>query len=124
MDIQAMNRAIHNVERELGNALLSTDVWTVADGESIAGYNSQPVACALFNQITAYVNEALEQSEYPQLDKYYILDLQDGKMVIVIPLGDYVWEMLIDTQKARLGLLLNITIPQMIEAFEKIISSG
>jgi len=124
MDIQAMNRAIHNVERELGNALLSTDVWTVAEGESIAGYNSQPVACALFNQITAYVNEALEQSDYPQLDKYYILDLQDGKMVIVIPLGEYVWEMLIDTKKARLGLLLNITIPQMIEAFEKIIVSG
>jgi len=115
-----MNRAINNVERELGNALISTDVWKIEDGESIAGYNSQPVACALFNQITSYINEALEQGNYPKLDKYYILELQDGKMVLIVPLKEFIWEMLIDTKKARLGLLLNTTVPRMIESFEKL----
>lgn len=122
MDINEMNRAINRVERELGNALLSTDVWNISDGESIAGYNSQPVACALFNQITSYVNEALEQGQFPTLDKYYILELKDGQMVVIVPFRDFIWEMLIDTAKVRLGLLLNSTVPSMIESFEKIIS--
>lgn len=123
MDIKKMNSAINSVERELGNALLSTDVWNIEDGESIAGYNSQPMACALFNQITGYINEALEQGDYPKLEKYYILSLKGDRMAILIPFADYIWEMLIDTKKARLGLLLNMTIPNMIDTFEKIISS-
>jgi hypothetical protein len=118
-----MNSAINSVERELGNALISTDVWNIEDGESIAGYNSQPMACALFNQITSYINEALEQGEYPKLEKYYILSLKGDKMAILIPFADYIWEMLIDTKRARLGLLLNMTIPNMIDNFEKIISA-
>lgn len=123
MDIQQMNAAIGKVERELGNALISTDVWKVADGQTIVGYNSQPLACALFNQITSYIDEALEQGEYPKIDQYYIFDLKDGKMVLIIPFGEYIWEMLIDSQKVRLGVLLNTTIPQMIESFEKIIAA-
>jgi hypothetical protein len=119
MDLQKMNKALHNVERELGNALISTDVWNIADAESLAGYNSQPIACALFNQITGYINEALETGKYPKLDKYYILDLQDDKMVLVIPFAEFVWEMLIDTKKARLGILLNTTIPDIIRFFEQ-----
>jgi hypothetical protein len=118
-----MNAAINNVERELGNALLSTDVWKVTDGESISGYNSQPMACALFNQITDYVNEALEQGQHPKLEKYYILSLEGDKMVLIMPLGEYIWEMFIDTTRTRLGVLLNVTIPQMLETFEKIIST-
>lgn len=120
MDLKKMNKILHNVERELGNALISSDVWNVADGESIAGINSQPLACALFNQITGYINEALEQGEYPQLDKYYILDLQDKKMVLIIPFAEFIWEMLIDTRKAKVGVLLNATIPGIIRSFEKL----
>jgi hypothetical protein len=124
VDISKMNRAIKNVEIELGNALISTDVWNITDGESIAGYNSRPVACALFNQITGYINEALEQGSYPKLEKYYILELQDGKMVLIMPFGEHIWEMFIDTKKARLGILLNTTIPRIIDSFEKITSEA
>jgi hypothetical protein len=119
-----INRAVDNVVRELGNALISSDVWNINDGESIAGYNSQPMASALFNQITGYINEALEQSEYPKLDRYYILQLKEGKMVLVIPFGEFLWEMLIDTKKARLGVLLNSTIPGIIRTFEKMATAS
>lgn len=124
MDIQKMNAIIGNAERELGNALISTDVWKITDGESIAGYNSQPMACALFNQITDYVNEALEEGQYSKLEKYYILSLKGDKMLLIMPLGEYIWEMFIDTKKTRLGVLLNVTIPQMLGTFEKIIAAA
>jgi hypothetical protein len=121
MDIQKLNGVIDMLKEDLRSALLTTDVWTTADGQSIAGYNPQPKACALFNQITSYIVEALKASDYPGLGKYYILDLVGNKMVIVIPLGDFMLEMLIDTKKAQLGLLLNIIIPKVVEAFEDVV---
>ncbi|MCP4216763.1 MAG: hypothetical protein GY765_19085, partial [bacterium] len=51
------------------------------------------------------------------------LDLADKKMVIVIPLGDYQWGILVDGDKTKLGLLLNISIPKIIDAFEEAITT-
>jgi len=45
-------------------------------------------------------------------------------MLLIMPLGEYIWEMFIDTKKTRLGVLLNVTIPQMLGTFEKIISAA
>ncbi len=49
----------------------------------------------------------------------YIQNRSDKKMVIVIPLGDYQWGILVDGTKVKLGLLLNIAIPKIIDAFEE-----
>jgi CheY-like chemotaxis protein len=114
-------KVIEELREDLRTALITTDVWTVLDGQSIAGFNPKPKACALFNQITSYIIEALNASDYPELGKYYIFDLIEEKMVIIIPLpqNDFVMGMLIDTNKAQMGLLLNIIIPKIIESFEK-----
>ncbi|MEA3490857.1 MAG: hypothetical protein U9R27_03065 [Campylobacterota bacterium] len=39
-------------------------------------------------------------------------------MVIILPLGDYRWGMLINSKKVQLGMLLSIAIPNSVEAFE------
>lgn len=122
MDIQKLNDTINNIERELGNALLSTDIWNIEDGKPIAGYNSKELGCILFNQITAFLSEALKEAQHPKLHNFYILSLKDNKMVIVIPFKNFIWDMLIDVTKARLGVLLNSTIPEMVRVFEMIIS--
>lgn len=122
MDIQKLNEAVDNLKADVGDGLLATDIFGAADGQSIAGYNPQPKACALFNQLTTYLVNALKGSGFPGLGKYYILDLVDGNMVIVIPLGDYRWGMLIDGKKAQLGLLLNVVIPKLIDTFEEAIT--
>jgi len=51
------------------------------------------------------------------------LNLVDKKMVVVIPLGDYLWGILVDGRKIKLGLLLNIALPVCIDAFEAAITS-
>jgi hypothetical protein len=117
MDLNKLNHLLNDLVKELGNVLISTDVWNINCAEPIVGYNSQPVACTLFNQITEYIIEALTVGEYPKLEKYYILSLQGDKMVIIVPLVDCIWEMLIDTQKARLGVILNSTVPNLIDRF-------
>lgn len=119
MNVKKLNEAIDVLKEDLAGALLATDIWTVADGQSLAGFNPQPKAVALFNQVTANMMKSLKGSGFPVLGRYYILDLVDGKMVIVIPLEEYQWGMLIESSKAPLGLLLNVVIPQAIDKFEE-----
>ena len=122
MNVEKLNAAIEILKGDMGDALLATDIFGSADGQSIAGYNTQPKASALFNQLTGYLTKSLQGAGFPPLGRYYMLDLVDAKMVIVIPLGDYQWGMLVDTNKAQLGLLLNVVMPKIIDAFEEAIT--
>jgi len=118
MNVQKLNQAVEIMKKDLGEGLLATDIWMVADGVSIAAYNPQPKATALFNQLTTYLADTLEDSGFPGLGKYYILDLVDNNMVIILPMGEYRWGMMVNSLKIQLGLLLNIVIPKIIDAFE------
>jgi len=122
MNVEKLNAAVDLLKGDLGDALLATDIYGSADGQSIAGYNTQPKASALFCQVTAYLTKSLNDSGFPQLGRYYILDLADANIVVVIPLGDYQWGMLVDVKKAQLGLLLNVVMPKIIDAFEEAIT--
>lgn len=119
MNVRKLNEVIESMAKDLGDGLLATDIWTVADGFSIAGYNPQPKATALFNQLTSYLNDTLEGSGFPGLGKYYMLDLRDNKLVIILPMGEYRWGLLVDSSKVQLGLLLNIIVPKIIDGFEE-----
>jgi CheY-like chemotaxis protein len=123
MNVQKLNKSIETLKENLGGALLATDIWGTADMQSIAGMNSQPAATALFGQLINTTNRALKESGFPILGKYIIFDLVDGKMVALIPMGDYAWGMLIDGKKAQLGLLLNVALPKAIASFEDAITS-
>ncbi len=119
MNISKLNLAINTLKEDLGDGLVATDIFTVADGISIAGYNPQPKASALFNQMTNYIIKTLRGSNFPNLNKYFIMDLEGNHMVVVLPMGDYRWGILVDTQKVQLGLLLSVAIPNSVKAFEE-----
>ncbi|MCJ7525566.1 MAG: response regulator [Candidatus Aminicenantes bacterium] len=119
MNIPKLNKAIDSLRESLGAALLATDIFSSDDAQSIAGFNSNPAACAIFSQFTTMLNKSLSESKFPEIGRYYLLDLVDKKMVVVLPMGDFQWGILIDGTKAQLGLLLNLAIPKAIGAFEE-----
>jgi CheY-like chemotaxis protein len=119
MNIPKLNKAVDVLKESLGAALIATDIFGSEDGQSIAGYNSQPAASAVFTQITNMINTALVDSKFPPLGRYFLLDLVDKKMVICLPMGDFIWGMLVDGSKTQLGVLLNLAIPKAIGAFEE-----
>jgi YesN/AraC family two-component response regulator len=124
MNVSKLNNSIEILKESLGGALLAADIFGTADMQSVTGFNSNPAACALFGQIITSTNRALKDSGFPVLGKYCLFDLVDAKMVVLIPMGDFIWGMLIDGKKAQLGLLLNIALPKAIAAFEDAITSN
>lgn len=119
MNMKKLNEAMDELKNNVGSGLLSSTIASTNDGQMIIGYNSHPKAAPLFTQITSYLNRALKDSGLEGLGKYYIVDMTNNKMGIVIPLGDFWWGLVTDSQKAPLGLLLNIAIPRAIDMFEE-----
>ena len=120
---EQLNGLVESLKEELGDALLSTEIWELAEGKVIAGYNQREDVCDLFTQITFYINEALGTAEFPELGRYYILNLSGGKISVTVPIGEYFWEMLIDSKKTPLGFLLKVVLSKLIATFEEAIAS-
>jgi hypothetical protein len=123
MNIKKLNEAIEILKEDLGGALLGTDIYGTVDAQSIAGFNSNPKACALLGRLVKETAASFENTGFPPLGRFLLYDLVDGKMAIAIPLGSYQWGMLIDGTKAPLGLLLNVVLPKAIDAFEEAIAA-
>lgn len=118
MDMKKINLAIEELKDNLGDGLLATDIFAVDSGMSVAGYNPQPKASALFNMLTTNMMKTLRGAKFPNLEKFYLLNLEGNKMVIVLPLNDFRCGILVDTTKVQLGLLVSIAIPDAITAIE------
>lgn len=117
MNIKKLNNSVEMLKEYLGDALLACDIWITGTGQSIAGYNTQPKATALFEQVTGYLKKALSNSGFPGLDKYYILDCDADSLIMVLHFEKYQWGMLVSKSKVQLGLLLNVIVPNVTEEF-------
>lgn len=115
MDIKKLNGIVDNLKDVLGSALIATDSWMTNDGQSLVGYNTQPKASALFNEISNNLKKSLKNADFPGLGKYYMINLENNFMVIVAIQGELQEGMLIDVSKTSLGILINIALPKVME---------
>ncbi len=120
MNVELLKKAIKVLREDLGDALVSTVIWKTETGISIAGYNDNPKGPAFFGQMTKYIQNALKGAQYPGLKDYYMLDLVNGKLAVILQLeGGYQWGILVDRDKANMGIILSIAVPDAMEAFKK-----
>jgi hypothetical protein len=117
MNIKKLNNSVEMLKEYLGDSLLACDIWMTNTGQSIAGYNTQPKATALFEQVTSFLKKALTGAGFPPLEKYYMLDCEGDSLILVLQFEKYQWGMLVAKSKIQLGLLLNVIIPNVTEEF-------
>ena len=123
MDIKKLNEILEKVKKELGDGLIATDIWVAADGQAIAAINPNPKASALMNRMVNITNDALKDAKFPLLDKYFLHHLEGEHIGMTTLIGDYRWGMLVDGTKAQLGLLLNVVVPETMEAIKEVVSA-
>lgn len=112
VNVKKMNEALNTLKETAGAGLISCDIYTSRDGQSIISYNGNETYCAMSNQITQYMINTIKEAGFPPMGNTYMVDLADDKMVIVLIMGDYQWGILIDTKKTSLGILLNVALPK------------
>ncbi len=120
--IEGLNNVIEELKSDLGEALTTADIWHIKDAQGLAGYNQQPKATALFNEVTRVIGKTLAGSEYPGLGEYYTVHLDNNSMVIVIMHNDYQLGMTVDLSKTTMGLLTSVVMPKIQKMLAKALS--
>jgi hypothetical protein len=116
IDTKILDLAVQDLRNVLRDGLVATDIWEKAAGLSLAGYNQQPVAVALFTRITTELESSLADSSFPPLARYYLLDMEGNHTVAVVNHGALLQGILVDNKRANLGILISVAIPRMLEA--------
>ncbi|MBN2695618.1 hypothetical protein JXR93_13235 [bacterium] len=117
MNVSAIQKAIDDVKKNGGDGIVAMDIFGRQDSMAIAGFNTNPQACALFNRIFSQLIKSLEGANFPTNLSYYTLMLEDGKAVFVghIKGSEFMYGMLTDFTKIQQGMLTNIILPQFIK---------
>lgn len=117
VDIEKLEACCADMEKTLRGGLLAMDLWDRESGLSLAGFNPQPAATALFNQVTGDLEETLTGSGFPGLNRYYLLDLDGNNMVVVLKeSAEFLGGILLDSSKTNLGILVGVAIPKVLKA--------
>jgi hypothetical protein len=115
IDTKILEAAVLDLRNILRDGLVATDIWEREAGLSLAGFNQQPVAVALFTRITTELETSLADSNFPPLSRFYLLDMEGNHTVAVLNHGPLLQGMLVDNKRANLGILISVAIPRMIE---------
>jgi hypothetical protein len=119
IDVKILEVAVQDLRNVLRDGMVATDIWDRASGLSLAGFNQQPVAVALFTRITGELESSLADSQFPHLSRYYLIDMEGNHTAVVINHGNVLQGLLVDNKRANLGLLISVAIPRMVEAVQK-----
>ncbi|NPU84472.1 MAG: hypothetical protein HPY65_08270 [Syntrophaceae bacterium] len=123
MNIQKLNGCLDGLRKDLGDGLLASSIVSTEDGQVlVATEGSNTAGATLLNEITASIREGLKT--YPvELGQYYYIDVAGKMGILAIPFGDYQWAIVVNKKQVKLGLLLNIVLPKIINAFEDAVVS-
>ena len=119
LNCQKFRDMMEILKKDLGEALIAADVWEISTCQSLASYHSKPARVALFNRITKFLTVALRDSDLPNLEGYYTLNLADRKLALALPLGECQLALIIDMEKVEVGLVVNVIIPKIMDVYEE-----
>lgn len=122
IDQKRLSKTIEDLQKDLGNGLLSADIWQKKTNKKVAGFNSPQKSTVLFNEITSYLSSTLAVSEFPPLGGFSMINLENDQTVVVVDSHELLLVMFIDTTKTTMGLIINLAIPValkgLVEAIE------
>ena len=121
--LENLQRCIYFAREELGEGLIATDIYSTEGLPVVDGYNSNEKATALFASITEHIRKAVNNSTMSNLGDYYIINLQQGTLDVVLVGENFQWKLLINTNKIKLGYLFSIFLPEAITKFKSALNN-
>lgn len=111
------------LQYDLGEGFLATDAWNASDGQPLVenhSYNSHSKAIPLINQATKVLGDSLKESDYPKLGSYYLVNLDNDYLVVVLSIEDFRQFVLVDLTKINIGILFSIAIPNLLNSLSEL----
>ena len=116
IDLDQVKALLAEIDDMLGGALIGSDIISKSTGMSIAGHNSVPKVSALFNGLSEQLHTALTRAEDAPARgiRQFMIEGDNGIFIFVIEIDDrHRWVMMVDGDRAQLGLALSVVIPDI-----------
>ncbi len=112
-----------SLKQDLGEGFLATDIWDTANAQPLVkshDYNQYPGAISLFSESTRMLNKTLQESDYPKLGNYYLINLDNNNLVVVISIETFQQFILIDLSKVQMGILMSVALPNLLSSLAEL----
>lgn len=119
INLDILSKIIESLSEDLGEGLVATDIWATGDSESLAylrGNESSPGTITLFNEITQKLDKSLKGADFPQIGNYYLINLADNHIAVVLLTGAFQQFILSDLSKTTMGILMSVALPNLIRS--------
>ena len=141
--VEKIKKVINGLKEDLGDGFVDTDIWCTSSNKSVAFhhqhgvvplYGVMPKHIKLFSQISGILKKTLQESDYPGLGDYYLINLTDDHLVVVLNLRSstpgtanlatrrnslgsvgHQQYILVDLSKTSIGILMSIALPNVLE---------
>lgn len=114
-DIAALERAFDDMKTQLGGGLVSTSIWDRRTERRYLMIKEHAHAAMMFNALTDSIAAALDNSGFPRLNRYYLIDLEQEHVVVIIRHGDDTLQgVLVNAKHCNVGLLLTVVVPRLL----------
>ena len=121
--MSSLDSMMHQLRVDLDGALLASAVWR--DPETpLVSFAPPPGAVGRFHRFTDELDALLKDTGFPPLGEYYMLALEQGRMVVVLNAGGLRWGMLVDSGRTTLGVLLAVAVPSALAALGRLAAEG
>lgn len=112
VDPRELDRTLEELYGHLGDGLVAADVLDLTTGISLVSFNSNPATSVTFALLTDHIQQMLEHIMFPELNRFFLLDLYGDHCAVVARSGeDMLMTVLIDNSKTTLGMVLAVAIP-------------
>jgi len=116
IDFIQLKNIISDLKDNGGVGIISIDVFIKNTATSIGSYNSNKYASTLFSNIYSSLTNQNSDIHYSINLDYYFLSIDNNKFAIVgkIKNTNFMYGILCDLNEVKLGLLLNVLIPDFL----------
>lgn len=118
MNISKLKTAMDNLKKNAGDALVVSSIIGYKDGQTLLHYNSDPKTDALIAKMSEYCVQVFAKAGFPPVEDYYMIDLENDMVAVVLLFDDYCWVISVDKHKLQIGMLLNVLLPDTIAEFK------
>ena len=147
--IEKIKKVIDGLKDDLGEGFVDTDIWNTGSSKSIAFHHQQglipqygmiPKHIRTFNDISKTLIKTLEESDYPPLGDYYLINMTNNYVAVVLNykpafstddpanqgrgssrqkfLNWHQQYLLVDLSKTSMGVLMSVAIPKVLKTLQ------
>ena len=122
MNIKSMKKLIDDLQDNLGDALLMSDISSYKAGASVVSYKGNPKTASLVNKFSKYLTEVIAKAGVGDSCNYYATEVAGGIMMYVVLEDDYCWSIMVDGEQIANGMMLVGVLPDCVSGLKQAVS--